>query len=534
MMPPFIPPNSNVPVSGFNQPSSRGPQIQLFNMLSRRQDSDLTLVWVGKIAVGISDDSLRSILSQCGEVLNWRRVTDTKTGQPKSFGFCDFRFPEGAIIAIQLLSGLLLGDSELSLRVDEKTQKKLNDTKSKVHASSQQTLEKDSILSKDDQDIIKKRINDIVAPINKIYQNAFEDPDNIEDESLAKELRMIKARKEREEEEKKKKEDEKRRDFEYKRQRIEEEKERQKRKEIEDEKTYRRKERELEDDQMARERELDRRERDEARKVELRNKYMEEDDIDDKYRRRKIRATRRDRMWERDQDIDDEEREQEEAREKLRRIEEDRMRLEYEERKKQEEEARMKKIQEGKDTPAKHQEPMEVEKEKEQEPLKIQIEPIAKPIKVKQKPLVPNVFKSEAEEEEEIHQKKKKLFEPLLLGKQEEEKKAVQIKVAQQILEKIPSDKETLFAMEINWELVKEKDIINNRLRPYIEKKIIEYLGETDEDIIEFICEQIEGKVDPNELIEQLKSVIEEEAEVFISRLWRLLIYEMMLEKANE
>lgn len=531
MPPPFMPPHGH----NFNANVPRGPPIHVFNMLSRRQDSDITLVWVGKIAAGISDDSMRSILSQCGEITNWRRATDTKTGQPKSFGFCDFRFPEGAIIALHILLGLELGDSKLSLRVDEKTQRKLADTKRKVRASSQQDFEPDSILTKDEEAEIRKRVNVIVSPINKVYSNAFDDPDNVEDENLAKELRMIKARKEREEEDRKKKEEERRRDFEYKRQKIEEDKERQRRKEIEEEKIYHRKEREVEEDQMARERELERRERDDSRKIELRNRDMEEDDIDDKYRRRKIRATRRDRIREREQDIEDEEREREELRERERRVlEDERRKREYEERKQremEEEAKRQKQMEEQMEKEEEEQE--EAPKQQPQEELVIQLEPITKPSKPKAKVMVPNIFKTDAEDEDEVQlkQKKKLFIEPLLLEKEEEKKKEDQLLKAQKILETIPSEKEKLFAMEINWELVKSKDIINLKLRPYIDKKITEYIGEPDEDITDFICEQIESQTEPEAITEQLASIIEEDAPVFINRLWRLLIYEMKLQE---
>lgn len=514
MFPPMMPPS--MPIPGVN-PMMRMPSTQtpVNPIAPNRTDSDITLLWVGKIAVGITDDVIRAILSQCGEVVNWRRTTDTKTGQAKNFGFCDFRFPEGALVALKMLNGLVLGDSELWVRVDEKTQLKLKETEERIKKEkSKDDKPAESILTPEEEEGIRKRINDIVSPINKIYQNACEDPDNVEDENLVKEIKLMKARKEREEQENKKREMERKRDMELKRQKIEEEKERQRRKQERDEKEYRRRARDFEDYQSARVRELDRRAKEDARKVELRNKDIEEDNIDDKYRRRKIRATRRDRLIERDMDIEDEEREQEELREKqMRELEEKRRREEEERRRKEEEEKRSMK--------------MEVEKPKTEssQPLKLQLGTTLKPKPTAK--VVPSVFGSDLEEEQV--KRTKPLITPLI------EDETQKVTKAQSILEKIPAEKEKLFKWEIKWDIIDKYNIVQSKIRPYITKKIVEYLGgEEDESMVDYICSRISDRVNPQEIFDELTELMEEEAQVFVPRVWRLLIYEMMLAEEQE
>lgn len=512
MMPP------NMPMPGVN-PMMRmpptAPTAPIHPIAPNRTDSDITLIWVGKIAVGITDDVIRAILSQCGEVVNWRRTTDNKTGQAKNFGFCDFRFPEGALVALKILDGLVLGDSKLWVRVDEKTQQKLNETEERIKKEkSKDGKPAESILTPEEEEGIRKRINDIVSPINKIYQNG-EDPENVGDENLIKEIKLMKARKEREEQENKKREMERKRDMELKRQKIEEEKERQKRKQERDEKEYRRRVRDFEDYQSARVRELNRRAKEDARKIELRNKDIEEDNIDDKYRRRKIRATRRNRLIERDMDIEDEEREQEELRERqMRELEEKRRREEEEKRSKEEEEKK-----------SKQQEPVEKPKVETSQPLKLQLGTTVK-AKTTAK-VVPSVFGSDLEEEENV-KKTKPLITPLI------EDESQKVSKAQSILEKIPSEKEKLFSMEIAWDIIDKYNIVHNKIRPYITKKIVEYYGEEDEQMIDYICSRVSERVNPQEILDELSDVMEDEAQVFIPRLWRLLIYEMKLAEEQE
>jgi hypothetical protein len=87
-------------------------------------EDKVTTVWVGKICPGVGDEAIKRLLEACGDVVNWRRLSDA-SGQPKGFGFCDFKNAHGALCALAVLNNLLLGDRQLQLKVDEKTQKYL-------------------------------------------------------------------------------------------------------------------------------------------------------------------------------------------------------------------------------------------------------------------------------------------------------------------------------------------------------------------------------------------------------------------------
>jgi len=94
----------------------------------------------------------------------------------------------------------------------------------------------------------------------------------------------------------------------------------------------------------------------------------------------------------------------------------------------------------------------------------------------------------------------------------------------QLLAEKVPVEKEKVFAYPLNWAAMEEAKIIEKRVIPWLSKKITEYLGEEEKSIIDFILGKLTSHTDPMEITRNLKLVLEEEAEQFVLKLWRLLI----------
>lgn len=66
-------------------------------------------------------------------------------------------------------------------------------------------------------------------------------------------------------------------------------------------------------------------------------------------------------------------------------------------------------------------------------------------------------------------------------------------------------------------------------MRPWVTKKIVEYLGEEEIALIDYICEKLEEGANPENMEEQLRLVLEEEALDFMIRMWRMLIYNVLV-----
>lgn len=58
-------------------------------------------------------------------------------------------------------------------------------------------------------------------------------------------------------------------------------------------------------------------------------------------------------------------------------------------------------------------------------------------------------------------------------------------------------------------------------MKPWVTKKIVEYLGEEEPTLIDFVVNKMGDHMAPQEILGQLTFVLEDEAEVFVIKLWR-------------
>ncbi|CAH7688235.1 hypothetical protein BY996DRAFT_6429379 [Phakopsora pachyrhizi] len=110
-----------------------------------------------------------------------------------------------------------------------------------------------------------------------------------------------------------------------------------------------------------------------------------------------------------------------------------------------------------------------------------------------------------------------------------EEKKKKKLK---DIVASIPTDKDKLWKLEVQWNLLSDA-ILNDKLKPFANKKIVEYLGLEEEELVNAILDHVKAKKGPNGLVEELEPVLAEEAEEFTLKFWRMLIFEIKAAEAG-
>uniref|UniRef100_G3PJW5 RNA binding motif protein 25b n=1 Tax=Gasterosteus aculeatus aculeatus TaxID=481459 RepID=G3PJW5_GASAC len=98
------------------------------------------------------------------------------------------------------------------------------------------------------------------------------------------------------------------------------------------------------------------------------------------------------------------------------------------------------------------------------------------------------------------------------------------------LIEKIPTAKPELFLYPLDWSMV-DTTLMDRRVRPWINKKIIEYIGEEEATLVDFVCTKVMAHSLPQSILDDVATVLDEEAEVFIVKMWRLLIYETEAKK---
>ncbi|KAF2261520.1 hypothetical protein CC78DRAFT_499995 [Lojkania enalia] len=108
---------------------------------------------------------------------------------------------------------------------------------------------------------------------------------------------------------------------------------------------------------------------------------------------------------------------------------------------------------------------------------------------------------------------------------------AEEIAEAQQVLAReIPNDKDGLWKWPVSWDHLLDKNI-DKDIKDWAEKKILDTLGVQEDMLVEAIIDHLKNKGEPQDLVENLEGALDEEAELLVKKLWRVVIYYSECEK---
>lgn len=68
---------------------------------------------------------------------------------------------------------------------------------------------------------------------------------------------------------------------------------------------------------------------------------------------------------------------------------------------------------------------------------------------------------------------------------------------------------------------------LHERMKPWISKKITEFLGEEETTLVDYIVSSTQEHVGAERMLQLLQSILDEEAEMFVLKMWRMLIFEI-------
>lgn len=92
------------------------------------------------------------------------------------------------------------------------------------------------------------------------------------------------------------------------------------------------------------------------------------------------------------------------------------------------------------------------------------------------------------------------------------------------LAKEIPTTKEGLWAWEVKWDYL-DDSAVSDKLRPFIEKKVVEYLGVQEQMLVDVVEEHLRRRSKPAELVEELEGPLEDDAEDLVKKLWRMVIF---------
>ncbi|KAL6601200.1 hypothetical protein U3516DRAFT_802251 [Neocallimastix sp. 'constans'] len=503
------PPGFMPQTMGF-QPKFR-PQMPIPHPIIPQNNNDIYLsVFIGEIPEGITDEFMEQILKLCGNIRSWKRVIDS-SGKKKNFGICEFEGFEVLFRALRVLGGEAnkelgkdenAGTLELPCDDDQVTMQHIlfiidNSTRSYITKNSKPRnpydLEKDKECLKSIEEIVKK----LVEEKKKAKEEKQKSGDHTKLSDTEKEISKIRDQVLHEEgydleyERKRRRED---RDYDMARKRDydspsswrnedideeeEEERRRQERREKEMEQAYRERVKRWENREYERMKDYEMDQMDEAEYLERRKK---EKDI----------------YMERLANYDDD-------------VERDRAEHEYYyDRNRWWSHRKSYLSREAKEDDLDRRHEMEELEEKRKKEIKLDYgsaenEPI---------PVIPK----------RTEEPKPKPEPEMIVGRimtAEERKEAVE-----KLIQSIPNDKESLWKWDIQWKYI-DDILLKEKIIPFVGKKIKEYFGVEEKDMVDFIIDYIKNYKNAEQLYNELKPALDEEAEVFVMKIWRMLIFE--------
>lgn len=112
-------------------------------------------------------------------------------------------------------------------------------------------------------------------------------------------------------------------------------------------------------------------------------------------------------------------------------------------------------------------------------------------------------------------------FEPTMAAAMSDEERDQAVRA---LAQEIPNEKEGLWEWDVKWDYLDES-VIREKLRPFVEKKLVEYLGVQEQLLIEVVEEHLRKHGKPEELVEELAEALDDEASALVKKLWRMVIF---------
>eukprot|EP01105_Mastigella_eilhardi_P016663 TRINITY_DN380_c0_g1_i2.p1 TRINITY_DN380_c0_g1~~TRINITY_DN380_c0_g1_i2.p1 ORF type:complete len:720 (+),score=230.24 TRINITY_DN380_c0_g1_i2:316-2160(+) len=503
-------------------------------IVAEAKPETITTVYVGKIAATVEDEFVKALLTECGSFKTWRRIADPVTGKLKGFGFCDYTSPEGVLLALGVLNGLTVDGSALLVKVDDKTACILEDYKEEHPRKPLENGEASP------EDKLKARVSQMMQERAKVMEHMprhHESPelptiqrpintDMEKDELISREIQAFRENALRERRSKEAAEpDKENRDRDHDRDHDRDRRDR---------------------DRDYRDRDRDRDHRDRDRDRDRRRSRHDEDNYSRRSSGKDKSPTRKEADADKEKEKGKEEKpttpqqpataiastsptavaspapayppnSEEAILEQRRLAAEQRLRQAHESGVEQ-------RLREELQSQARGQYGSFVQfpigGDEEHKSLGFSLGGAGQK---RPKTLVPGFTDDdETSVAAPVLKRRRELIrldEPLGSASQ------LDIK---QLVGKIPTDKDSLFAYAVDWATVDSSGLVENRLRPWITKKISEYMGEEEETLINFVVSKLKEHTQPGEILQQLEVVLDNEAEMFVIKLWRMLIFEVL------
>lgn len=505
-----------------------------------------TTMYVGKIPENFKDKFVRKLLEQCGPVRSLQRGKDAKTGVPKRFGFCEYEAPDSVEVALAAFKGVTFKNSadgkeeELIVKCDDKTMNTVREYVDKIkQAARKRTIENEykrietlppgvpektapvdeiklaAISDEEFQKEFERRVrvakqcihmisreqSGVADVPNNDAQSGTDDDVNVKkggkNEQLTEEIKAWRERTAKKDAETMKKmlsyEEDIKRDAEHDERRERNKKlERLKR----DLKSY---EHNIStsDDSTFKEYEKHY----EARECDRIKKWKQSEEEYHEYCKKRHDKILSEKERKREREEDSEDREREERETKRRKDEEaakERKRIAEEEHRRR-----------------------EIEEEQRMTAVNMDLDLSVTQKGGEKKAADSGVVACDDADEDDDS-----------FGLKHQEK--IREEINKKIMDMVPSDKDELFGFRIDWSVVSRYNVVEEKVRPWVVKKVVDFLGVEEPALVSFIVGEFKSRPTPESLVEKLEGALGEDATDFVVQAWKLLVFETLSATYNK
>lgn len=119
---------------------------------------------------------------------------------------------------------------------------------------------------------------------------------------------------------------------------------------------------------------------------------------------------------------------------------------------------------------------------------------------------------NEEDEDDEAGGKKRRVLVPLdygddvMLDDSSHMDPEERVRLVKELIESIPSSEQELWRWPVKWDQL-DDTLINKNLKPFVTKKVVELVGEEEEEFINFILDNVRRRQAPEALVKELEMV---------------------------
>ena len=92
----------------------------------------------------------------------------------------------------------------------------------------------------------------------------------------------------------------------------------------------------------------------------------------------------------------------------------------------------------------------------------------------------------------------------------------------------IPKHSKDLFRRRPNWQLIKDNDIIDRKMKVWARQKSIELLTEVKSEFVDLVVNCLNKEYSAEQTCDRFDRVLDDQTKEFVKQMWRFMMFEVL------